>query len=142
MCVCTLLVFPMSSLFWAFLHTNTFTPIHTYAYTPDIQIYFVKHFPVFPYSKLQFRTPRCPYTHTHTHVYIQTRTQLYAQHTHTQANSERAANSLSFARSLFRSLMRTAAGAQTNRSLLPRLARKSILQAVGKYQKCINLPAK
>lgn len=112
-------------------HKHTYTASHARIH-PAIQIYFVKHFPVFPYSKLQFRTPRCPYTHTHT--------QLYA---HTLYYSKRAASSLSVASSLSLSLLtRTAAGAQTNRRLLPRLARKSILQAVGEYQNCINLPSK
>lgn len=50
-CVCPLLVFPHECLVLDFsLYTS-------------IQIYFVKHFPVFPYSKLQLETPRRPYTH-------------------------------------------------------------------------------
>lgn len=102
--VCLHCWFPpwMSCFGLFFLHTST-------------QIYFVKHFPVFPYLKLQLRTPCRPYPHICTHakyIYIE--------------------QALSLSLSLFLwyiCMLWTAAGAKQKRRLLPRLARKSILQA-------------
>lgn len=135
--VCALLVFPMSSLFSAFLHTPTHTQTHISTHT----------FKYILSNIFRFFLIRCCSSERRA-VLTHTRTQLYAHHTHTHNYRERAAGSHSLSLSLlngrsFSLLIWTAAGAQTKRRLLPRLARKSILQPLlVKYQKCINLPAK
>lgn len=135
--VCALLVFPMSSLFSAFLHTPTHTHRHTLARIHSN--IFCQTFSGFSLFDVAVQNAALS-LHTHAHNYTHT------THTHTIIENGRLARTLSLSLLNGRSLsllIWTAAGAQTKRRLLPRLARKSILQPLlVKYQKCINLPAK
>lgn len=138
-CVCVYVAgFPHEFLVFGFSpHTHTHTQTHISTHT----------FKYILSNIFRFFLIRCCSSERRA-VLTHTRTQLYAHHTHTHNYRERAAGSHSLSLSLLNGrslslLIWTAAGAQTKRRLLPRLARKSILQPLlVKYQKCINLLAK